>query len=89
MLFICVHQGDLQALDCVRPAMLLGAAIGLKREIEDKPVDVRMHVLVASAAALVVALSDVTAKQFSEGMGGVHAKKLIAGKRLLLPLSVL
>jgi putative Mg2+ transporter-C (MgtC) family protein len=49
--------------------MLLGAAIGLEREVSDKPAGLRTHMLVAGAAALVVALSDVMVRNFNTGLG--------------------
>jgi putative Mg2+ transporter-C (MgtC) family protein len=56
MKFIGVYQIQFQILAYVALAMLLGAAIGLEREIEDKPAGLRTHMLVAGAAALLVAL---------------------------------
>lgn len=39
-------------------AMLLGALIGLERELSDKPAGLRTHMLVGGAAAFIVLLSD-------------------------------
>ena len=46
-------------------AMLLGGAIGLEREIKDRPAGFRTHMLVAGAAALLVGLGDLIATHFS------------------------
>jgi putative Mg2+ transporter-C (MgtC) family protein len=70
MEFIVLYQIQLQILTHVALAMLLGAAIGLEREIEDKPAGLRTHMLVAGAAALFVALSDVMIKHFDVVLGG-------------------
>jgi putative Mg2+ transporter-C (MgtC) family protein len=45
-------------------AMLLGAVIGLEREVEDKPAGLRTHMLVAGAAAFFVMLGDVMVRNF-------------------------
>lgn len=70
MEFIGLYQIQFQVLTSVALAMLLGAAIGLEREIEDKPAGLRTHMLVAGAAALFVALSDVMIKHFDVVLGG-------------------
>jgi putative Mg2+ transporter-C (MgtC) family protein len=70
MKFIGLYQTQFQILTHVALAMLLGAAIGLEREIEDKPAGLRTHMLVAGAAALFVALSDVMIKHFDVVLGG-------------------
>ena len=46
-------------------AMLLGAGVGLDREMADKPAGLRTHILVAGAAALLVSLGDVMLERFS------------------------
>jgi putative Mg2+ transporter-C (MgtC) family protein len=69
MKLIGVYQIQFQILAYVALAMLLGAAIGLEREIEDKPAGLRTHMLVAGAAALLVALGDVMIKHFNVALG--------------------
>jgi putative Mg2+ transporter-C (MgtC) family protein len=69
MEFIALYQIQFQILAYVGLAMLLGAAIGLEREIEDKPAGLRTHMLVAGAAALLVALGDVMVKHFNVALG--------------------
>jgi len=64
-----VHEIELQILAYVGLAMLLGAAIGFEREIEDKPAGLRTHMLVAGAAALLVALGDVVVRHFDVYLG--------------------
>jgi putative Mg2+ transporter-C (MgtC) family protein len=63
------YQLQLQILFYVGLAMLLGAAIGLEREIEDKPAGLRTHMLVAGVAALLVALSDIMIEHFNVALG--------------------
>jgi putative Mg2+ transporter-C (MgtC) family protein len=58
----------LEILAYVALAMVLGAAIGFEREIEDKPAGLRTHMLVAGAAAMFVALGDVVVKHFDVGL---------------------
>lgn len=66
---ITLHEIQFQILAHVGLAMVLGGAIGLEREIKDKPAGLRTHMLVAGAAALFVALSDVVVRHFSTGLG--------------------
>ncbi len=67
--FIELHDIELRILAYVALAMLLGAAIGFEREVEDKPAGLRTHMLVAGAASLFVALGDVVVKHFDVGLG--------------------
>ena len=69
MELIGLDQIQLQILVYVGLAMLLGAVIGLEREVEDKPAGLRTHMLVAGAAALLVALGDVMIKHFDVVLG--------------------
>jgi len=69
MEFIGLHRIQFQILAYVGLAMLLGAAIGLEREIEDKPAGLRTHMLVAGVAALLVSLGDVMVRHFDAGLG--------------------
>ncbi|MDY7039379.1 MAG: MgtC/SapB family protein [Chloroflexota bacterium] len=69
MEFIGFAPIQLQILSYVGLAMLLGAVIGLEREIEDKPAGLRTHMLVAGAAALLVSLGDVMVRRFNVGLG--------------------
>ena len=69
MEFIGLHRIQFQILAYVGLAMLLGATIGLEREIEDKPAGLRTHMLVAGVAALLVSLGDVMVRHFDAGLG--------------------
>jgi len=60
---------QVRILASVALAMVLGAAIGLEREVKDKPAGLRTHMLVAGAAALLVALSDVAVSRFNVDLG--------------------
>jgi putative Mg2+ transporter-C (MgtC) family protein len=64
-----LYQVQLQTLAYVALAMLLGAIIGFEREVEEKPAGLRTHMLVAGAAALFVALSDVVVGRFGTELG--------------------
>jgi putative Mg2+ transporter-C (MgtC) family protein len=61
---------EFEILACVALAMLLGAILGLEREIKDKPAGLRTHMLVAGSAALLVSLGDVVTGQFQLELGG-------------------
>jgi putative Mg2+ transporter-C (MgtC) family protein len=50
-------------------AMLLGAFIGLDREAADKPAGLRTHILVAGAAALLIAVGEVTVSDQANEIG--------------------
>jgi putative Mg2+ transporter-C (MgtC) family protein len=49
--------------------MLLGAVLGLEREIAQKSAGLRTHMMVAGAAALLVALADIIVRHFDVKMG--------------------
>ncbi len=63
-----VSQHQLHILLYVLLAMLLGAAIGLDREIADKPAGLRTHMLVAGAATLFVSLGDIMVQHFDKNL---------------------
>ena len=60
---------ELQALIQVGLAMLLGAAIGFEREMEEKPAGLRTHMLVAGAAAFFVLLGLMIVERFLTAYG--------------------
>jgi putative Mg2+ transporter-C (MgtC) family protein len=64
-----IELNQVQVLAYVALAMLLGAMIGLERELADKPAGLRTHMLVAGAAALLVTLSDLMVQGFGVGLG--------------------
>ncbi len=49
--------------------MLLGALLGVEREIKDKPAGLRTHMLVCGAAVMFVALSETIISQFYHRLG--------------------
>jgi putative Mg2+ transporter-C (MgtC) family protein len=59
---------QLRTLAYVVFAMLLGAVIGVERELADKPAGLRTHMLVSGAAALLVSLGDVIVGRFDLDM---------------------
>ncbi len=58
-----------QALRSIGIAAALGAAIGLEREIAGKPAGLRTHMLVATAAALLLTLGFAVVADFREETG--------------------
>lgn len=64
-----VYLPQLKILFQVFLAMVLGAFIGLEREFADKPAGLRTHMIVASAATLLVGISNSLTIQFSLGLG--------------------
>ena len=63
-----IGLNQVQTLAYIALAMLLGALIGLERELADKPAGLRTHMLVAGAATLLVTLGDLMVKEFSVGL---------------------
>jgi putative Mg2+ transporter-C (MgtC) family protein len=63
--FYEAYRLQFDILGQVAMAMLLGAGVGLDREIAAKPAGLRTHILVAGAAALLVSLGDVMLDRFS------------------------
>jgi putative Mg2+ transporter-C (MgtC) family protein len=61
---------QIQILEEVALAMLLGGLIGFEREMADKPAGFRTNMLVAGAAALLVGLSNSLTEHFGDSMGG-------------------
>ncbi|HEY1035711.1 MAG TPA: MgtC/SapB family protein [Pseudoxanthomonas sp.] len=56
-------ETQLPVLGKVAFAMLLGGAIGLERELKDRPAGFRTHMLVAGAAALLTGMGDMMVAQ--------------------------
>jgi putative Mg2+ transporter-C (MgtC) family protein len=63
-----IPSEQLHILGFVALAMLLGACVGFDRELADRPAGLRMHMLVAGAAAFLVALGDVLVRHFDVEM---------------------
>ena len=60
---------QLQILTYVALAMLLGAVLGIDREIAHRPAGLRTHMMVSGAAALLVALGELIVKNFEAEQG--------------------
>lgn len=58
---------ELQALGTAGLAAVLGASIGLERELRGKAAGLRTHATVACAAALFVSLGDILVGRFAAG----------------------
>ena len=56
---------QLQVLGATAYAMLLGGAIGVEREMKNRPAGFRTHMLVAGAAAMLVGLVDLIALRYA------------------------
>lgn len=56
---------QLLAVGHIALAMLLGAVLGVERELARKPAGLRTHILVAGSAALLVALGDVVIAEYN------------------------
>jgi putative Mg2+ transporter-C (MgtC) family protein len=60
------HELELLALGRVCVAVLVGAIIGIERELAEKPAGLRTHMLVAGSAALFVGLGDAMITHWGE-----------------------
>lgn len=60
-------NGELMTVAYIALAMLLGALVGVERELADKPAGFRTHMLVCGAATLLVRLSDIIVLGFAGG----------------------
>jgi putative Mg2+ transporter-C (MgtC) family protein len=69
MPIISPYYPQLQVLVYVVLAMLLGAVLGLDREIAHKPAGLRMHMMVSGAAALLVSLGGILVEHFEAAAG--------------------
>lgn len=65
---VLYDQLQLQILAYVVLAMLLGAVIGIDREIADKPAGLRTHMLVCGASTLLVSLGDIMVRYFDQNL---------------------
>src|SRR3546814_20439475 len=64
---------ELGVLTATAYAMVLGGVIGFEREMKDRPAGFRTHMLVASAAALLVGLADLLAVRYR----GEHYREMV------------
>jgi putative Mg2+ transporter-C (MgtC) family protein len=69
MQFMGSYALQLEILAYVALAMLLGAVLGVDREIAHKPAGLRTHMMVSGAAALVVALGGLLVRGFEAEQG--------------------
>ena len=58
-------QGQLQTVGTVVIAALLGGAVGMERELADRPAGLRTHAILAAAACLLVTLPDVLLEYYA------------------------
>ena len=68
MEFLDAYGLQFQILCHVVLSMVLGAAVGVDREVADKSAGLRTHMLVAGAATLFVSLGDVLVERFDVEM---------------------
>ena len=66
-----VDFAELKILGLVTLAMLLGALIGFERGSAGKPAGLRTHILVASASAFLVGITDVIV---------IHSSRRVTGR---------
>jgi putative Mg2+ transporter-C (MgtC) family protein len=59
-------QAQLAVVGTCAYAMLLGGAIGVERELKNRPAGFRTHMLIAGAAALLVGLGEILGGRFSD-----------------------
>lgn len=57
---------QIQILIRIGIAVVLGASLGLERELADKPAGLRTHMLVSGAAASLVSLSEILVRNFGQ-----------------------
>jgi putative Mg2+ transporter-C (MgtC) family protein len=69
MELISPYYPQLQILAYVAVAMVLGAVLGLDREIAHKPAGLRTHMMVAGAATILVALGELLVAHFEAESG--------------------
>ena len=68
---------ELKILSYVVISMLLGAAVGLDRELADKPAGLRTHMLVAGSSALLVSLGKLIVPDFGLTPREIEVLKLL------------
>jgi putative Mg2+ transporter-C (MgtC) family protein len=66
---IILNWPQLWIIGYVAFAMLMGAIIGLERELAGKPAGLRTHMLVAGAATLFIILGDFVVQRFGAELG--------------------
>lgn len=67
---MAIHwEYELMNLGLVALAAVLGAIVGLERELADKPAGLRTHMFVSAASAMLVLLGDPVLDEFQQGEG--------------------
>lgn len=69
---LATFQFELLLLGHVGLAMVLGALVGIEREISDKPAGLRTHMLVCGAAALLVSVSNALVDDFDAAASAIR-----------------
>lgn len=69
MQFLNLDWSQLWLVGYIAFSMLMGALIGLERELAEKPAGLRTHILVAGATTLFVALGDLLVQRFGTELG--------------------
>ena len=59
-------QAQLAVVGTCAFAMVLGGAIGVERELKNRPAGFRTHMLIAGAAALLIGLGEILGARFSD-----------------------
>ena len=59
-------QAQLVVVGTCACAMVLGGAIGMERELKNRPAGFRTHMLIAGAAALLIGLGEILGGRFSD-----------------------
>jgi len=64
--FVDLHwQSQLQTVGTVLIAAILGAVVGMERELADRPAGLRTHAILAAAACLLVSLPDALLEYYA------------------------
>lgn len=64
--FVDLHwQSQLQTVGSVLIAAILGAVVGMERELADRPAGLRTHAILAAAACLLVSLPDALLEYYA------------------------
>jgi putative Mg2+ transporter-C (MgtC) family protein len=64
--FVDLHwQSQLQTVGSVIIAAILGAVVGMERELADRPAGLRTHAILAAAACLLVSLPDAILEYYA------------------------
>lgn len=73
MEILSLNPIQLKIIGYIALSMLLGALIGIERELADKPAGIRTNMLVAGSATLLVSLGEVMIERFEAGHNIIRA----------------